>query len=525
MIDPLSRLAILYGTDKFGYHDYTPNYHELLSARRGQRLSMLEIGVGGYGDEKRGGESLEVWRDYFPEAQITGIDIQKKTMDLGPRVSIMQGSQIDSAFLEAVVRERGPFDIILDDGSHRNEHVVETFGMLYPRLKQQGVYIVEDVQTAFIPRLGGSLQLQQPNSVGFFAEWLQRLASGSAGDVVSLERFHNIVVVHKGGADGAGPTACTHRAILARSAADAAVPRLRGADIHSVADLSKAINEACETGVLFVEGWPDDLGLIHDLFVQIDHREIAVHYPDAPIHEFARHVLGMAAFGDGLILELGDNDYPSNFAFEPDHRRAVLAMRQMEEVLADPAAHEGGLLNFARMVMQFRDEEELDPIIARLASMGCTDRRYFEFAVRRLRAQGDMERLCQTYQEGVSHYPDNDHLLVGLARTHKTLGDIATSERMLQDRLAEKNGRSRVVANALSHFLQSQGRIEEAISVAESAVKLFPAPDRPRQLKRIVELCRRAGLNDRALRACEQLVALDPSDGDASLALEDLRAG
>ena len=63
MIDPLSRLAILYGTDKFGYHDYTPNYHELLSARRGQRLSMLEIGVGGYGDEKRGGESLEALAD------------------------------------------------------------------------------------------------------------------------------------------------------------------------------------------------------------------------------------------------------------------------------------------------------------------------------------------------------------------------------------------------------------------------------------------------------------------------------
>ena len=58
MIDPLSRLAILHGTDKFGYHDYTPNYFSLLEGWRMQPLRMLEIGVGGYGFEDRGGGSL-----------------------------------------------------------------------------------------------------------------------------------------------------------------------------------------------------------------------------------------------------------------------------------------------------------------------------------------------------------------------------------------------------------------------------------------------------------------------------------
>ncbi len=34
MRDPLTQLAILYGTDKFGYHDYTPNYFKLLKHLR-----------------------------------------------------------------------------------------------------------------------------------------------------------------------------------------------------------------------------------------------------------------------------------------------------------------------------------------------------------------------------------------------------------------------------------------------------------------------------------------------------------
>ena len=147
MIDPLSRLATLYGTDKFGYHDYTPVYHALLSGLTGRPLRMLEIGVGGYGDADRGGESLEMWRDFFPHGQITGIDIQKKRLDLGPRVAILQGSQVDPNFLAGVAAERGPFDIILDDGSHRNEHVIETFRLLWPGLVPGGHYIVEDVQT------------------------------------------------------------------------------------------------------------------------------------------------------------------------------------------------------------------------------------------------------------------------------------------------------------------------------------------------------------------------------------------
>ena len=191
-LDPLSRMAVLNGTDKFGYHCYTPNYHKLFHRWRDRELKILEIGVGGYQDEDRGGQSLATWRDYFPRGEVTGIDIQKKVLDFGPRVAIRQGSQVDPDFLKALVAERGPFDLIVDDGSHRNEHVVETFALLFPTLKPGGIYVVEDVQTSFMPRFGGSLDLAAPNSVGFFRDLIAAPPEG----VAAMERFHNMVAVH-----------------------------------------------------------------------------------------------------------------------------------------------------------------------------------------------------------------------------------------------------------------------------------------------------------------------------------------
>lgn len=99
MFDELTRLAIVHGADKFGYHDYTPNYFKLFQGRKEAPLKLLEIGVGGYGDDDLGGYSLRMWRDFFPNAEIVGIDIHAKNLDVGPRVTICQGSQVDEAFL------------------------------------------------------------------------------------------------------------------------------------------------------------------------------------------------------------------------------------------------------------------------------------------------------------------------------------------------------------------------------------------------------------------------------------------
>jgi hypothetical protein len=56
------------------------------------------------------------------------------------------------------MREYGPFDMILDDGSHMNEHVIYSFEHLFQSVKSGGVYAIEDVSTSYWPWYGGGLK-------------------------------------------------------------------------------------------------------------------------------------------------------------------------------------------------------------------------------------------------------------------------------------------------------------------------------------------------------------------------------
>jgi hypothetical protein len=156
-VDPLTRASIRFGSDKFGGHQYTPDYHRLLAHFRERPINFLEIGVGGYASPEAGGSSLRTWADYFPHARIVGLDIMPKMLSISPRVSIVRGSQIDTRLLDQLTNDFGPFHVVVDDGSHVPEHMVTTFRHLYPKLAEDGIYIVEDTQTCFGPRTAGKL--------------------------------------------------------------------------------------------------------------------------------------------------------------------------------------------------------------------------------------------------------------------------------------------------------------------------------------------------------------------------------
>jgi hypothetical protein len=169
--DPLTRAAIRAGSDKYGGHLYTPIYHRLFAPLREMPLKVLEIGVGGYEAEQAGGLGLKMWAEYFPNATITGLDIQAKKLSLPPRVKVVQGSQTDRALLARLSQERGPFDIVIDDGSHVVTHVQETFRALYPLIAADGIYAVEDTQTSFMPSVGG-----RPDGLGTIFDLAHRIA-------------------------------------------------------------------------------------------------------------------------------------------------------------------------------------------------------------------------------------------------------------------------------------------------------------------------------------------------------------
>ena len=93
-----------------------------------------------------------------PHARIVGLDIDPSCKAAEEdQIAVRIGDQSDERFLASVVDEFGTPDVVLDDGSHRMEHVRATFAYLYPLVATEGVYFVEDLHTAYWRRYGGGL--------------------------------------------------------------------------------------------------------------------------------------------------------------------------------------------------------------------------------------------------------------------------------------------------------------------------------------------------------------------------------
>jgi hypothetical protein len=126
---------------------YLPIYEYVLTPYRSRPIRMLEIGV------YKGG-SLNMWRRYLlPDSVIVGIDIDpdcKQYEDPDRRIHVRIGPQEDVKFLRQVIDEFGPFDVILDDGSHRASHMVASFQSLFLHaVSEGGVYVVEDIHANY----------------------------------------------------------------------------------------------------------------------------------------------------------------------------------------------------------------------------------------------------------------------------------------------------------------------------------------------------------------------------------------
>ena len=132
---------------------YFPAYEQHFSRFVNRPILFLEIGV------SKGG-SLEMWKRYFgPHAQIVGIDLDPScAIHEQDQISIRIGDQSDTTFLQSVLDEFGIPDVVLDDGSHMMNHLVETFQYLYPRISSNGVYFVEDLHTCYWEEYGGQLR-------------------------------------------------------------------------------------------------------------------------------------------------------------------------------------------------------------------------------------------------------------------------------------------------------------------------------------------------------------------------------
>lgn len=204
----LSALSAIHGSDKYGSHFYTERYEAHLSKYKDKPVLFVEIGVGGYADPLKGGQSLRMWSDWFshPDTRIIGIDIEAKSLNIqDPRVFFRQGSQTDPDFLASILQEFGAPDIVLDDGSHDPSHVIASFEILFPALRDGGTYIVEDTQTSYWDGFG-SVNLQDPTHTFFkrFVDYINYAEIPSKKPpsyyelhTTGLHFYHNLVILDK----------------------------------------------------------------------------------------------------------------------------------------------------------------------------------------------------------------------------------------------------------------------------------------------------------------------------------------
>jgi hypothetical protein len=119
------------GSDKGTLHSYIPFYESLLAPHRMSARRVLEIGV-------HQGHSLRMWWDYFPYAEIIGIDLYRCFVK---GCTVVEGDATDPE----TTRFIDDIDIVIDDGSHIHQQQVAAFNLLWPKVKPGGLYIIEDI--------------------------------------------------------------------------------------------------------------------------------------------------------------------------------------------------------------------------------------------------------------------------------------------------------------------------------------------------------------------------------------------
>lgn len=173
-----------YGTDKDTAHSYGDLYESLFKPYRNSCTDFLEIGI-------FSGGSLTAFCEYFPNAQILGVDITLSNVIFGkdnPRIKMIEADGTTLKTAEMISSIGRQFDIILDDGSHDPRHQVSTLNFFAPLLRKGGIFVIEDISQDHIGWLKDSLE-NVGKSHGLSMEWYDlRGIKGRFDDIVAVFR-------------------------------------------------------------------------------------------------------------------------------------------------------------------------------------------------------------------------------------------------------------------------------------------------------------------------------------------------
>jgi len=198
----LNALARLWGTDKApGHHGYTRHYAHHLRGRRRRIECVLEIGIGCEADPAGGGNSLRMWRNYFPSATIYGVDLYEKWFDTETRIIALKADQSDAYSLSQAVAGCPAFDLVVDDGSHVGAHIITTFDVVFPMVKPGGYYVIEDLETSYLPTYGGGPPGTPDTAAALTKKLLDDVNVGPL-PIAAIHAYSGLVLIEKAALPG-----------------------------------------------------------------------------------------------------------------------------------------------------------------------------------------------------------------------------------------------------------------------------------------------------------------------------------
>lgn len=142
-----SEVLSRYRTDKAtgvaaGGHSYGLDLYDRLLPPRRWCSAVLEIGIAG-------GESLRAWREFFPEAQVIGIDCDRNRLVFEKRIASMCIDCSQPELMHQFAAEyQDYFGVVIEDGSHRLEDQLLAVRTLKRCLRPNGVLVIEDISSA-----------------------------------------------------------------------------------------------------------------------------------------------------------------------------------------------------------------------------------------------------------------------------------------------------------------------------------------------------------------------------------------
>ena len=159
---PLCEIMGRHGSDKGhlnindSQHNYTTFYYSIFNKLRYKKLRIFELGLGTnnvnmpshMGVNGRPGASLYGWKEFFPNSDIFGADIDTDILFNTDKIKTFYCDQTNSEIIKNMWDEPDlseNFDIIIEDGLHEFHAHVCFFENSIHKLKHGGYFIIEDI--------------------------------------------------------------------------------------------------------------------------------------------------------------------------------------------------------------------------------------------------------------------------------------------------------------------------------------------------------------------------------------------